>query len=146
MNRAIARILVALASGLVFGFGLSLSGMLDPARVQGFLDVTGAWDPSLAFVMGGAVFVAGLGMMLVRLAPRPAFDRKFHLPESNRIDRRLLVGSAIFGAGWGLGGFCPGPAVAALSTGLFPVVAFVAAMVGGMVVHDRLVTRLRPAS
>jgi uncharacterized membrane protein YedE/YeeE len=85
-------------------------------------------------------------MVLMRLAPRPAFDRTFHLPESNRIDRRLLVGSAIFGAGWGLAGFCPGPAVAALSTGLVPVLAFVAAMVGGMVVHDRLVTRLRSAS
>jgi uncharacterized membrane protein YedE/YeeE len=138
MNR-ISQVVVALASGAVFGLGLSLSGMLDPARVQGFLDVFGAWDPSLAFVLGGAVAVAMIGTALMRRMVRPILDTAFHLPTATTIDARLVLGSAIFGVGWGLAGFCPGPALSALSLGLVPVVAFVAAMVVGMVVHDRLV-------
>lgn len=133
----IARILVALASGLVFGLGLSLSGMLDPARVQGFLDVFGNWDPSLAFVLGGAVVVAFLGARLAGRMSQPIFDKTFHVPTNQKIDRPLIVGSAIFGFGWGLSGFCPGPAVASLSLGLWQTVLFVAAMLVGMVAHDR---------
>ena len=138
-----AQIFVALAAGLIFGFGLALSGMLNPARVQGFLDIFGNWDPSLAFVLGGAVVVAFGGVALARRMNRPAFEPAFHLPEMNRIDGRLILGSAIFGLGWGLGGFCPGPAVASLSLGLWQTALFVAAMVTGMVVHDRRYRRSR---
>jgi uncharacterized membrane protein YedE/YeeE len=133
------RVLVALASGTVFGLGLAISGMLDPARVQGFLDVFGAWDPSLAFVLGGAVTVAFGGMIWVSNMDRPVLDDMFHMPTNTRIDGRLIVGSAVFGIGWGLGGFCPGPAIASLSLGLTPTFLFVAFMVVGMVIHDRLV-------
>ncbi|MEP9399644.1 DUF6691 family protein [Mesorhizobium sp. KR2-14] len=138
-----AQIFVALAAGVIFGFGLALSGMLNPARVQGFLDIFGNWDPSLAFVLGGAVIVAFGGVTLARRMSRPAFEPAFHLPEMNRIDGRLILGSAIFGLGWGLGGFCPGPAVASLSLGIWQTALFVAAMVTGMVVHDRRYRRLR---
>jgi uncharacterized membrane protein YedE/YeeE len=141
MKMQFAQVLAALAAGLVFGFGLSLSGMLDPARVQGFLDVFGAWDPSLAFVLGGAVTVAMVGMRIVQRMDRPAFDRTFHLPFNNRIDGRLIIGSAIFGAGWGLGGFCPGPAIASLPLGLIQSVLFVAFMLAGMMLHDRYAAR-----
>ncbi|GJD30865.1 hypothetical protein PMNALOAF_2116 [Methylobacterium adhaesivum] len=141
------RLLAALAAGLTFGLGLSLSGMLDPARVQGFLDVTGAfdgreaWDPTLAFVLGGAVSVAGLGYALARRLPRPAFAPAFDLPTNRRIDRPLIGGAALFGIGWGLSGLCPGPAVAALSTGALPVAVFVAAMLVGMMAHHRFAAR-----
>ena len=119
---------------------VSLSGMVDPARVQGFLDVaSGHWDPSLMFVLGGAVIVAVPGVMLQRRLTRPVLDDRFHLPTKTRIDRPLVVGSAIFGAGWGLAGFCPGPAVSAVSMGVAPVFLFVAAMIVGIIVHDRLV-------
>jgi uncharacterized membrane protein YedE/YeeE len=136
-----AQVLVALLAGAVFGLGLSLSGMLDPARVRGFLDVAGNWDPSLAFVLGGAVAVAFSAMVLRRRLRRPAFASEFQLPATAPIDQRLILGSAIFGVGWGMAGLCPGPALAALSLGLAPVVLFVAAMLAGMTVHDRLAAR-----
>ncbi|SDR63526.1 hypothetical protein SAMN05519103_08717 [Rhizobiales bacterium GAS113] len=139
MSTRMFRILVAAASGAVFGFGLSLSGMLNPGRVRGFLDVTGDWDPSLAFVLGGAVAVAMVGMVLARRLKRPVFDEAFHVPASTRIDRPLILGSAVFGIGWGMAGFCPGPAVASLTLGLAPIFLFVAAMVIGMTIHDRLI-------
>lgn len=138
MNRSI-HILVSLGCGIVFGVGLSLSGMLDPARVRGFLDVGGAWDPSLAFVLGGAVAVALAGMAVKRRLQRPAFDESFHLPATTPVTGRLVLGSALFGIGWGMAGFCPGPALASLSLGLLPTFVFVLAMVSGMVAHDRLV-------
>ncbi|MBZ7921938.1 YeeE/YedE family protein [Ensifer adhaerens] len=141
MNGAVFRLAATLVSGLVFGFGLSLSGMLDPARVRAFLDVTGNWNPSLAFVLGGAVLVSALGVLLTRRLKRPLFDETFHLPDNQVIDRRLIVGSAIFGVGWGLVGLCPGPALASLSLGLPATMLFVAAMVAGMLIHDRLVAR-----
>jgi uncharacterized membrane protein YedE/YeeE len=133
------RILAALASGAVFGFGLSLSGMLDPTRVRGFLDVAGHWDPSLAFVLAGAVVVAMLGTVLTQRMKQPLLDEAFHLPTNKRIDRPLVLGSALFGIGWGLAGFCPGPAVSVLALGLAPALLFVAAMLIGMTVHDRAV-------
>ena len=133
------RVLSALVSGLIFGLGLSLSGMLDPARVRGFLDVTGTWDQSLAFVLRGAVIIATIGYRLSLLSGRPLLDDRFRLPTKTRIDRSLIFGSAIFGIGWGLAGFCPGPAVASLSLGLAPTILFVVAMLIGMVIHDRLV-------
>ncbi|PWJ83654.1 hypothetical protein C7441_10846 [Pseudaminobacter salicylatoxidans] len=132
-----AQIAAALLAGVLFGFGLALSGMLDPARVQGFLDIFGNWDPSLAFVLGGAVVVAFAGVTLSKRMRRPVLDTQFHLPSNNRIDARLIAGSAIFGLGWGLAGFCPGPAVASLSLGLWQTMLFVAAMLAGMMVHDR---------
>ncbi|MDR7039295.1 putative membrane protein YedE/YeeE [Methylobacterium sp. BE186] len=138
--RPAAQILTALAAGLTFGLGLALSGMLDPARVRGFLDVTGAWDPSLAFVLAGAVSVSALGYAVSRRLRAPAFESRFAIPSGRRIDRPLVLGAVLFGAGWGLSGFCPGPAVAALSTGLVPVALFVAAMLAGMALH-RLATR-----
>jgi uncharacterized membrane protein YedE/YeeE len=138
MNRNVYQLTAALASGIVFGFGLSLSGMLNPARVQGFLDIFGAWDPSLAFVLGGAVFVAFIGVQMMKRMKRPAFDESFHLPTSTRIDAPLVVGSALFGLGWGIGGFCPGPGVASLSIGLPETIAFIVAMLLGMTLHDRI--------
>ncbi len=137
-----SRVLVSLIAGLIFGFGLSLSGMVDPARVLGFLDIaSGHWDPSLMFVLGGAVIVAIPGVLLQRRLARPVLDDCFHLPDSTRIDRRLLLGSAIFGVGWGMAGFCPGPAVSALSMGLPLVFLFVGAMAAGMIVHDQVLRR-----
>ncbi|MHC5233468.1 DUF6691 family protein [Brucella sp. LJL56] len=139
---AYARLAMTLLAGAIFGFGLSLSGMIDPSRVTGFLNVTsGHWDPSLAFVLGGALLVAIPGVMLQRRMVRPVLDQSFHLPEKTEIDRRLIIGSAIFGAGWGLAGFCPGPVVSALSMGLPQVWLFVAMMVMGMIFHDRIMTK-----
>jgi uncharacterized protein len=129
------RVAAALACGLLFGLGLSLSGMLDPARVRGFLDVTGAWDPSLAFVLAGALAVSSLGYALARRLVRPALDGRFHWPSRTRIDAPLILGAVLFGIGWGLSGFCPGPAIAALSTGAVPALVFVAALLAGMAGH-----------
>ncbi|KNY19738.1 DUF6691 family protein [Methylobacterium sp. ARG-1] len=137
---AALRILAALAAGLTFGLGLALSGMLDPARVRGFLDVAGAWDLSLVFVLGGALTVSGLGYLLSQRLSGPVLDARFDLPARRRIDAPLIVGAALFGIGWGLSGFCPGPAVAALSTGAVPVLVFVAAMLIGMALHGLLPT------
>lgn len=139
---------VALASGLVFGFGLSLSGMLNPSRVKAFLDVFGAWDPSLAFVLGGAVVIAAIGVQVMKRMDGPLLDLTFHLPESRRIDTPLIMGSALFGLGWGIGGFCPGPAVASLSvaslTGDIPqLFLFIISMLTGMAFHDRIWSRQR---
>ncbi|GBD47821.1 YeeE/YedE family protein [Methylopila sp. Yamaguchi] len=137
-----ARVIATGLSGLVFGFGLALSGMLDPARVRGFLDVYGAWDPSLAFVLGGAVSVASIGVWLSRQLRRPIFDESFHLPHGRTIDGKLVGGAAIFGVGWGLAGLCPGPAVASITLGAPATLLFLVAMVAGMMVHDREAIRL----
>ncbi|MDH7802191.1 MULTISPECIES: YeeE/YedE family protein [unclassified Rhizobium] len=143
-NPAIARVTVALLAGALFGFGLSLSGMVDPARVSGFLDVaSGHWDPSLMFVLGGAVMVAVPGVLLCRFLARPILSAEFHLPAKARIDAPLVIGSAIFGAGWGLAGFCPGPAISALALGLVPVILFVCAMIAGMLAHDQIYAKRR---
>lgn len=137
MNRNIYQFGAALASGIVFGFGLSLSGMLNPVRVQGFLDVFGNWDPSLAFVLGGAVAIAFVGVQVMKKMRHPAFDDSFHVPTNRKIDAPLVIGSALFGLGWGIGGFCPGPAVASLSVGIPQTVLFVVAMQVGIKVYDR---------
>jgi uncharacterized membrane protein YedE/YeeE len=139
---AIARITVALLSGALFGYGLSLSGMVDPARVLGFLDIaSGRWDPSLMFVLGGAVCIAFIAVTIRRRLQRPVFDTQFHIPERTDIDARLIGGSVLFGIGWGLAGFCPGPALSALTTGLTPVLLFIVAMIAGMLLHDRVLAR-----
>ena len=123
-------IIGALLSGLLFGFGLILSGMADPAKVLNFLDVAGTWDPSLAFVMAGAIAVAAPGFWLVRRRPAPLADATFRVPPDGApLDRRLLIGSAVFGIGWGLAGFCPGPALTSLTLAAPGTLAFVAAMV-----------------
>lgn len=124
--------LVNLALGLLFGAGLVVSGMADPGKVLNFLDVFGTWDPSLAFVMGGAVMIAFLGYRLVLRRDGPIVGSDFHLPTRNDIDTRVIAGPAIFGIGWGLGGFCPGPALAALGLGATGTLAFVPAMILGM--------------
>lgn len=129
------RNLSALVAGLLFGFGLALSGMLDPARVLGFLDVAGQWDPSLAFVLAGAVAVSAVSYVFRNWLRAPALADEFKIPTSQRIDGKLLGGAALFGIGWGLVGLCPGPALAALPLGLLPVLVFVAAMSAGMVIH-----------
>lgn len=137
MNFAL-RVFASLIAGLIFGFGLSLSGMLDPVRVRGFLDIAGAWDPSLAFVLGGAVTVSAIGYALSRRLSAPALDVDFDLPTRRSIDGKLIGGAIIFGIGWGIAGLCPGPAIASLSLGLVPTVVFVVAMVAGMILHDRV--------
>jgi uncharacterized membrane protein YedE/YeeE len=129
-------ILVQFAIGLVFGLGLVIAGMSNPAKVLNFLDLaaipTGGWDPSLAFVMAGAIAVTFIGFKLVLRRPQPIFGGKFHLPSASEIDARIVAGPAIFGVGWGLAGFCPGPAFTALTTGGGAAVMFVGAMLAGM--------------
>jgi len=124
--------LVNLGLGLLFGLGLVISGMADPAKVLNFLDLFGTWDPSLAFVMGGAVIVAFFGYRLVLSRGSPVVGETFHLPNRSDIDHRLIVGPALFGFGWGLGGFCPGPALTALSFGEIGTLVFIPAMIVGM--------------
>jgi len=124
--------LINLAIGLLFGIGLVISGMADPAKVLNFLDVFGTWDPSLAFVMGGAVLMTFAGYRLAWRRRRPLLGERFHIPTKTDIDRRLLTGAALFGIGWGLGGFCPGPAFAALGLAQPGTLAFVPAMLLGM--------------
>lgn len=125
-------LLSALITGLVFGFGLLLSGMANPAKVLGFLDIAGAWDPSLVLVMAAAVSVGLVAFSLAGRRTQSLLGEEMRLPPSGRIDRRLLAGAAVFGVGWGLAGFCPGPALVGLGMGLAPVAVFVAAMLGGM--------------
>jgi uncharacterized membrane protein YedE/YeeE len=127
--------IVALFSGALFGLGLAVSGMTNPAKVIGFLDLAGGWDPTLAFVMGGALLITIPAFRLILGRQRPILAGDFALPTKSTVDARLLGGAALFGVGWGLSGFCPGPAVVALTTGLTPVSAFVAAMVAGMVLY-----------
>ncbi|MGZ8347814.1 MAG: DUF6691 family protein [Allosphingosinicella sp.] len=129
------RILPGLIVGLIFGAGLALSDMINPARVLAFLDPLGGWDPTLAFVMGGALLPSALGYLVVRRLPRPVLAESFCIPENRVLDRQLLAGAALFGAGWGLAGFCPGPAVAGLVFGLWQPWLFVAAMLAGMAIH-----------
>ncbi len=128
------RIVAGLIAGALFGAGLSISGMINPAKVIAFLDVAGAWDPSLAFVMLGAVAVTALGYRTVLRRDRPLFEPGFSLPARRDIDPTLLLGAGLFGIGWGLGGYCPGPALAGLGFGAVETLAFVAAMLVGMVV------------
>jgi uncharacterized membrane protein YedE/YeeE len=132
--------------GLVFGLGLLLSGMTDPGKVIGFLDLSGLWDPSLAFVMGGAIAVGFFAFTVAKKRTQSFLGGALHLPTSNQIDKRLVIGSALFGAGWGIAGFCPGPALVSMADGQPKAAVFVAAMLIGMVVFelaDRFVHRPR---
>jgi len=136
----VIRLVVALAAGTLFGAGLAIGGMLDPARVQGFLDLFGAWDPTLAFVMGGAVIPMALAWQVRKRMARPFADAHFDLPGTRKLDAKLATGAVLFGMGWGIGGLCPGPGVAALAIQPASAAVFVAAMLAGMVIH-RLTTR-----
>lgn len=127
--------LFAFAAGLLFGLGLIVSGMSDPGKVIGFLDLAGNWDPSLAFVMAGAVAVGFLAFRFAGRRGRSLLGGALHLPTRRDIDRRLVMGSVVFGVGWGLVGFCPGPALVALGAGVDEAAAFVVAMLAGMVIH-----------
>ena len=131
MNR-----LVEFLVGLLFGVGLILSGMTDPGKVLGFLDIAGAWDPSLAFVMGGAIAVAFFAFAWARRRSTAFLGGAMHLPRTAPIDRRLLIGSLVFGVGWGLAGFCPGPAVVAAGAGVTEALVFTLSMIAGMAVHE----------
>jgi uncharacterized membrane protein YedE/YeeE len=128
--------LSAFAAGLVFGIGLIVSGMTDPGKVIGFLDLAGRWDPSLAFVMGGAILVGYFSFAAAGRRGRTFLGGAMHLPTRRDIDARLVAGSAVFGIGWGLAGFCPGPALVALGAGIDQAALFVAAMLAGMVIYD----------
>ena len=127
-----ARGLAALASGLVFGWGLAVAQMVDPRKVLGFLDLAGAWDASLLFVLGAAVMVSGAGFALLRRRRAPLLDAAFHPPTASALDRPLILGSALFGIGWGLAGYCPGPAIASLGFGNAETLWFLPAMAAGI--------------
>lgn len=129
-------ILASFACGLIFGAGLLISGMTEPEKVLGFLDIFGAWDATLAFVMGGAVAVAAVGFALARRRSAPVFAAKFLWPERRDIDAPLVAGATLFGIGWGLVGICPGPALVNLAGLSLPIVVFVAAMVIGMLAFE----------
>lgn len=137
------RILTALLAGLIFGLGLVISGMANPAKVLGFLDLFGQWDPSLALVMIGAIGAAFLPMQWVQRSGRSLRGEPVTLPGKQKIDPRLILGSLLFGAGWGVAGFCPGPAIVAVGTGMPQALLFVLAMLAGMLafqVYDRRVS------
>lgn len=131
-SRARLGSVVALAAGALFGVGLVISGMTLPVKVKGFLDFTGDWDPTLMFVMGGAIAVHALVYRWIRGKNAPLLSDTFRLPTKKDIEPKLLIGAAIFGLGWGLGGYCPGPAITSIVSGSVEVLAFVAAMLGAM--------------
>lgn len=132
------KLIVTYLIGLVFGLGISISGMANPSKVVNFFDVAGTWDPSLAFVMGGAVIVAGIGYRLVFRRKAPLFEPDFDIPTSRVIDTKLIGGSAIFGIGWGISGFCPGAALPVIGTGKIDVLIFLAALVVGILIARAL--------
>ena len=137
-------IVPASLAGVIFGAGLALSDMVNPARVLGFLDIAGTWDPTLAFVMGAAVVASAIGFAFSRRLHAPLFGKSFFIPENRRLDSQLIGGAALFGIGWGLVGFCPGPAIAGLIYGMWQPWLFVAAMTAGMVLQ-RVVSAPRKA-
>ena len=127
--------LVAFVSGAIFALGLGLGGMTQPAKVLAFLDVSGRWDPSLAFVRGGAIAIYALAVRVARRRPGPLLEVRFHQPTKTAIDRRLVSGAALFGLGWGIAGYCPGPAITSAASGSLSAAIVVAAMLGGMVLE-----------
>ena len=136
---------VALLTGLLFGLGLILSGMSDPSKVLGFLDLAGKWDPSLAFVMGGAIVVGAAAFRMGAARTTSLLGAPMRVPTLRTIDRRLVLGSLTFGAGWGLAGYCPGPALASVLSGSMKPVIFVVAMVAGMILFELLEKLSHPA-
>lgn len=132
------KLLYALFTGLVFGVGIAVSGMMDPAKVLNFFDVAGSWDPSLAFVMGGALLVTFIGYRIVWRCDAPLFEGRFQVPTSTVLDGKLIGGSALFGIGWGIAGFCPGAAIPALGTGRWEVALFLISVAVGFYVRRLL--------
>ena len=130
------QIIAALATGLIFGLGLILSGMTDPSKVIGFLDLTGQWDPSLAFVMGGAILVGVVAFPFAKGREKSLLGDVMRLPTARQVDRRLVLGSLAFGTGWGLAGYCPGPALVAVAQGGTQPLIFVVAMLAGMALYE----------
>ena len=130
--------------GVIFGTGIVVSGMANPAKVINFFDIAGTWDPSLAFVMGGALVVTAVGYRIVFGRARPLFEGRFVLPTARNLDARLIGGSAVFGVGWGIAGFCPGGALPALGTGRIEVILFVAALLSGIFAAKFLQNLSRP--
>jgi uncharacterized membrane protein YedE/YeeE len=140
------RIVASYLIGLVFGTGLTISGMINPAKVLNFFDIFGTWDPSLAFVMGGALLTTLVGYRLVLGRSGPLLETKFRLPTLKVINGRLVFGAALFGIGWGITGFCPGGSIPALGTGRYEVAIFTAALIVGMILTNLLLGQvLRPA-
>ena len=139
------RSVFAFIAGLVFGCGLLVSGMTNPAKVLGFLDLAGAWDPSLAFVMAGAILIGTMGFGLAAKRRRTLLGDAMQLPTARRIDRRLVLGSVVFGVGWGLAGYCPGPVLTSLLHGGTKPLVFVLAMIAGMMLYE-LLERIRSTS
>ncbi|MGF1463512.1 MAG: DUF6691 family protein [Maricaulaceae bacterium] len=137
------RAVAAGLSGLIFGLGLVVSGMINPAKVLNFLDIAGTWDPSLMFVMGGGLLVTAPALRWLG-GSKPWFDSQTHWPGATAIDAKLLGGAALFGVGWGLVGYCPGPAIAALGAKPWPTLVFIAAMIGGMRLVDLIPRLARP--
>ena len=138
------KLIFALITGLVFGTGIAISGMMDPAKVLNFFDLAGTWDPSLAFVMGGALVVTFFGYRLAWKRDAPLFGGRFQVPRGTDIDMKLVGGSALFGIGWGIAGFCPGAAIPALGTGRWEVALFLVAVVAGFYAR-RLLSSFGPA-
>ena len=132
------RIIISLIAGLIFGLGLVISGMANPAKVQNFLDIFGIWDPSLAFVMAGAIAVSAPGFIFAHRSVKPAFGSQYNIPTNQIIDQQLLLGSATFGIGWGIVGLCPGPAIVALTGSMSEIIVFFAFMIAGLVVVKTL--------
>jgi uncharacterized membrane protein YedE/YeeE len=139
------KLIYALLTGLVFGVGIAISGMMNPAKVFNFFDIAGTWDPSLAFVMGGAVLLTAIGYRLVWRRDAPLFGGAFQIPSSISIDARLIGGSALFGVGWGIAGFCPGAAIPALGTGRWEVALFLIAVTAGFYLRRLLAPVMAPA-
>lgn len=133
-----AKIIIGFISGIIFGLGLVLSGMSNPAKVLNFLDLFGAFDPSLLFVMGGAIMVVFIGYRFVLKRGKPLFSESFQIPTRKDIDKNLLIGAALFGVGWGIGGFCPGPALSAVFMGSEGIIYFLPAMLLGLIVSKLL--------
>lgn len=132
------QIVTAFVTGLLFGLGLILSGMTDPTKVTGFLDIAGTWNPSLIFVMGGAILIAMVAFRIAGTRTHALLGGAMHLPTARQIDKRLILGGVIFGIGWGLAGYCPGPALASLATGGSKPLIFVLAMLAGMATYEIL--------
>lgn len=130
--------MISFVAGLVFGLGLIISGMTNPAKVIGFLDLAGQWDPSLAFVMLGAIVVAFFAFRYTEAKSKTLLNESIQLPEKTHISKELVIGSMLFGAGWALAGFCPGPAIVALGAGYQQALIFVIAMLAGMIAHQHL--------
>ncbi|MGM0858410.1 MAG: DUF6691 family protein [Pseudomonadota bacterium] len=138
MKKQHLTLMASYVAGLLFSLGLAVSGMTDPARVVGFLDVAGDWDPTLMFVLGGAVMTTFIGYRFVLKQPAPMLAGRFELPSRRDLDTKLLGGAALFGVGWGLSGYCPGPAIASLGGATLPLVAMLVTMVLGWLIAKRI--------